>query len=856
MLDTDFLKKIEQVRKEQSAAIPAQRLVEKLQRAYTYIDSYQRRWFWELVQNANDACNEDKKIDIVLSVENNEITFKHNGNPFSARDVMNIIFPNSDKSDEELEDDDRSEKNGSMIGKFGSGLISTHILSSKIELKGIIKDEETFHSFNMELNRSEISKPYLIEELSREFETFQQSISFQPNFSMGDISASFTYHLNEPLPNIPRFVPTDEYLQYLYDVTPYTMCFLTKLGSVTIEDKRLGLHTYSCVISNRTDSEICFSINKDEKITERKFIYFATDKAQTVFDYRDNSIFPYPDGVPKLFCGLPMIGTEKTGLPIIINSIYFVPSDERDSAELIPGPQYNENIEIISQAAELYRKVLNYVESNKLSGVYYLARISHDYKCNNTASKQQFEKKFVEPSVEYIKTKKIIRSNESNQYIDLRIAKIPYIDDVRISEELYELASYVRNADLPIIEDYKYWVETLDFSIFREMTYKLPDLLSDVEKIGKINLIGEDQLHKILTYASKSNEYQYLLKQKAIIPTQIGNLQVQSKVYADDNIPSKLKSIYNLVHEEPVESFLLVPLFNDLDIIQIKKTESDIASSIDTALKEKYKSIGNVSTLLSPINELFDWIKEQHDEYQKSKETLRALFPWFYEKKESLLVEALPDKNRENVLRIAQSDNLEKLSLLANCDAAILSEVMNKYDAMLSAAQQGLSKKEQEEWNEIARRKALIKLKKDYNVPNISDTHGSIINGVVDKDGISHIVLIKSAAKGIIYMEPTEWEVILRDRNAIFMVYDGKEVYAQKASILFQCQDLLQLTFSTENLLYDERVKKILSVFSEFDNTHMNLRSLNMIGRGEDFGDYNFWDNNPDNNSFETGSID
>ena len=53
--------------------------------------------------------------------------------------------------------DDESTKSKSVIGQFGTGFISTHILSTKITVSGVVEDseEDEYFNFSFDLDRSE-----------------------------------------------------------------------------------------------------------------------------------------------------------------------------------------------------------------------------------------------------------------------------------------------------------------------------------------------------------------------------------------------------------------------------------------------------------------------------------------------------------------------------------------------------------------------------------------------------------------------------------------------------------------------------------------------------------------------------
>jgi hypothetical protein len=52
---------------------------------------YERRWTWELLQNALDTAPVSGSIDIKIALEGSRLTFEHNGRPFEADEVAHLV---------------------------------------------------------------------------------------------------------------------------------------------------------------------------------------------------------------------------------------------------------------------------------------------------------------------------------------------------------------------------------------------------------------------------------------------------------------------------------------------------------------------------------------------------------------------------------------------------------------------------------------------------------------------------------------------------------------------------------------------------------------------------------------------
>ena len=167
----DIKDKVDKEENEQLRSIPAQRLIEKLSLLKNKVEEAKKRWFWELLQNASDY---NETVNVKLVVSESRVTFSHDGAPFSLRDALNLISPDSNKQDDEIHKDN--------IGKFGTGLVSTHILSSVLEIEGLCMDDaKEYYKFNLSLDRScFINKQSLIEQITSAKESFKQSLTKYP----------------------------------------------------------------------------------------------------------------------------------------------------------------------------------------------------------------------------------------------------------------------------------------------------------------------------------------------------------------------------------------------------------------------------------------------------------------------------------------------------------------------------------------------------------------------------------------------------------------------------------------------------------------------------------------------------
>ena len=100
-------------------------ILTKMEELTVDIEIKRRRWIWELIQNANDCATEDG-VNIWIETNNDKLIFSHDGGIFTYYNLVDLITQISSKRTDE-----------DKVGKFGTGFISTHLISEIVTIKGI-----------------------------------------------------------------------------------------------------------------------------------------------------------------------------------------------------------------------------------------------------------------------------------------------------------------------------------------------------------------------------------------------------------------------------------------------------------------------------------------------------------------------------------------------------------------------------------------------------------------------------------------------------------------------------------------------------------------------------------------------
>jgi hypothetical protein len=213
----------------------ADKVLEKLAKVFNYPTQSSRRWVWELLQNAKDEANKFGRVSIELEISENLLAFRHNADPFKHNEILSLIQQVSSKPS--------NSKNDSQTGKFGTGFITTHILSRKIRVKGVLGDlGEVPRRFEVLIDRTAEDSEGMIPILKNCLESTKKAIKDPDQFQQCE-----NYH----------FQRTEESLdnEFIYDLTtaegkaaatvgiseleytlPLTLAFVEKIKKVTIKD--------------------------------------------------------------------------------------------------------------------------------------------------------------------------------------------------------------------------------------------------------------------------------------------------------------------------------------------------------------------------------------------------------------------------------------------------------------------------------------------------------------------------------------------------------------------------------------------------------------------------------------------
>lgn len=755
-----------------------------------------------MIQNATDLGDE---VTVLINVDADKLTFSHDGKPFSLIEAYNLIMPDSGK-------DEDHEQGKSIIGQFGTGFISTHILSSHIRVEGIAHDDEdgTHYSFSFNLDRTHrTDKEMLIESIKSSEQDLHRGMQRMYNYGNSRaFETTFTYSLQNTYADIDGSTVVKKGIDFFSDLIPYVFCFRPQLKTVQLNDNRNGSEKWqlkktrlNTTIPDLNLLEVIAYKNGEENL--RTIVGSISNEGVTIalelerLDGDRFTIQDYPENVPKLFCAFPMIGSEGFNFPVVINSEEFVPNRERDGIEL---SDYDaENRACIEKAVRAYERLLQIIEEFQWTQAYYICQFKNET-LPDRGTNRWLTTKIKNPLKESIYQCKMIDTYQENGRIGLVNAVIPYVDR-RVKERklvikrIFDLAKIVIPVHLPLEEEYVHWYEAIDFDFYDEERLTLEDLInstsSDIKSVVEFSEETQksseetfEWLNELISLVIDQDEYPLLSKYQ-ILPSQTGLFRKLSELKIDDifhknlndSYEEKLKDIYLELTGEDYRNDLLhhdIPMDGLISEHQNVADLKDFCLLIDKELRE-FTDYDQDPDFLNTLKLMFHW----YSNCGLSEKQLEEFFPWFSKNKPQLYMNTQNSTQREQTFDILLSGKTEALSRLANSNLTSAQiQTIAANPSLITSFMDWLNQKVEdnpdEELGDIGEEFVLHELCKRFGetrVQRVNENENEYDFIVRNRDrSIRYYVDAKTTARGIgnsdnipFYMRYAQWNFLPRE---------------------------------------------------------------------------------------------
>lgn len=621
-----------------------------------------RRWIWELIQNASDCTPKGEKIDIKIEYYNNQIIFSHNGLPFSYEDLLDLITQISSKQSSE-------EK---KTGKFGTGFMSTHLLSEIVQIKGsFIKKNGTYTKLDFIVDKS--GNKY--EDIKKKTKVMLENLSIisQDNEEVKEKSmyTKFIYSIDDK--NIKHAV--EEGIIDLKETIPYVLTFNKNIKSITYNGQCYKKKDEKS--SSKNEKLKVVTINSPESIKKVLILKENNVTIGCTIEIIDNKLhfLPLPETMPKIFSDFPLIGTEKFSFPIVVNSNLFEVERDRNAIR----DSNTENMELIKVAISMYKELIDFCTKYKVTRNEFNICI---IKSSTTSIIQEYCYKQIK---EYIEKSKIIPVHNNSGDIKMLAFKninsevvigIPKTKKSIHKDLLWDILSNFPLASIPTKDTYLKWgvvfEENLDF-------YWINDDIKDLSINDLANLFDTGA-----TYTKWLNDFYSLwikdagievVIDSAFVPNQNNAFIKFRDIYLDENIDNELKEILISLGVKTNEQLLDQGIIAFEDYFKEQpdkiKTNAICANQIDSKVsqlltKEAIDNEERVLTTQKTFNRLTNWFLANPE---KAKE-------WFGNLYSKRMMLSSPE---ENLKRYKIAEKIEE----NNIKYEELDEIINNRDKVM-----------------------------------------------------------------------------------------------------------------------------------------------------------------------------
>ncbi len=696
--------KLRDLKDQKSYSIPAKRVMEHLKPILSKSQDLRQRWMWELLQNASDLGD---NVKARFEITADRLKFSHNGKPFSLDEAYNLIMPDSTK-------DDETTHKKSVIGQFGTGFISTHILSKIIQIEGIIEDDEQLYSFNFHLDRSErTDKDFLIQSIKDAEAEYRENLEEIDELPEDEFQTSFTYHIDNTYSSLKGQEIVNDGIESFKELIPYVLTFRPQLAEIEVIDRRTTTTKLTFkrdeVESGIEDLIIIKTVcHKNGKHIEDRLIgNIIEDETEIAFPIEEIEeskfqLLPFPEECPRLFCAFPMIGTSDFNFPVVVHSEKFVPNRERDGIEITNFDEVNR--ERLVEAKITFKRLLEIIQENEWTEAFNICRLLNT-NINDVETNKWFVREIFNPIKEGIMTTKLIELDNSLKLEGYRKSliysrysdklkrniisypvRIPYVDKRKKEKEkiiktIYDFAFKIMPESIPCKEQFLSWYESLDFEIFENSKITLETICEYIsfyltldEFINDYNfkeLEGVQYLIDLVEFIIEQEEegllgkYNILLNQSNVF-TKIGGLKLDRVEHKGlkEGYDEKLKDIYYSLSNNECRDTLLHKEFESIDDLIDEDDKYDfkeLAKDTDEELRNFEGNFHDENFLLI-LKDLFNW----YTTCGLSDETLMNLFPYFSINKSQLYLNTKTPQELEYAFDIEISGKSEVLAKLAN----------------------------------------------------------------------------------------------------------------------------------------------------------------------------------------------
>ena len=526
--------------------------------------SHHVRWPFELVQNAYDVGPQDKDsvVRIDFLHQGKRLTVSHNGRPFTAKELYALLSGGSSKEFDGVE----------TTGRFGTGFLATHALSTRVNVEGILYTVSNPEKFCIRLDRAG-DENAIVKNIQDANKALDEARPLSPSeVANQPATASFTYYETNPEIVAKGLDRLECAIPYLYATCP-------KLGQIQIQhsgktilshldaDPEEALEEVEGFLLKRTRISIC----QDEAIRSFTVIRIGrrnSSQALLVVLEHENSqrdAILLPDEVfPKIFVKFPITGTGSLPFNVVLDG-NFTPRQERDSIAMNDCDR-----QLIREALSALPALIRYAVESDWQGAHELARLSVPEQpladSENSGGELEWWRENIYEVAKEIAAKPIIATEsgflpaliDDTKHAAFPVPAMDKSDQTLFDyDNIYRLATRITGLHLPAKEIAEDW---------GKIALKWDNLELPIERMGLTELAGwvKEKSKSVEHFPISSNFFQWLadfflltaelpenvnrrLLFYGLVPDQHSKLRRPQDLRIDEGIPEEIKHIAEAV---------------------------------------------------------------------------------------------------------------------------------------------------------------------------------------------------------------------------------------------------------------------------------------------------------------------
>lgn len=612
---------LDNARHEVLAENTAQAVHKHLSKLFQEEARFRSRWVWELLQNARDAAPVEG-VSVSLVHQMDRVIFRHSGLPFTHKSVAHLIYHGSTKYD-------LSES--SPIGQFGTGFLTTHLISKIVTVKGRTDDGR---QFCFQLDRRGSNADELKEVMESSWEAFRRSLAEGKVEEAGDFSTEYEY----PLAGSTVGEVVTEGIADLIMNASYLLAFNDQIRSVKVDQPERSVTIEKTGCQSLANIAQCFHVREQSLGQDPVSRYVAvitndgTSCAVEIEKVGDRWTIADQVHVPRIFVAFPLTSTRDFCLPVVINNEKLQPREDRDTLFLRPNNkgEQHPNMAYIARACDLATRLAVLAAEENWNGAATLARLNPLLQWE-WVDVNWFRGALTDRFIRPLRSAEIMMT-AADKKVAPAASMIPMTTDTELCYDLWDIAAQLKSisGQLPRRDEAPVWADNL-----RSWA---PNLVKSVEQLNEsltIEKICErvaawetvTEIKKQLTETADTIEWLNqlhshiskagmigLFEKLRLIPSQSGTLRKISELRQDPGIDEDIKDIAESLGL-PMRGDLIDRKMKLKELLELKPmSEGEVLSAALQKFKDKAKTVDEAFSTVAV--RFFVWLV-QHGEIDK-----------------------------------------------------------------------------------------------------------------------------------------------------------------------------------------------------------------------------------------------